>query len=76
MTIELYNKVYDLLKWAALIALPALAVLYNVLAGVWGWPYAQEVSTTINAVIAFIGTLIGISTAAYNRKDNGDGDGD
>ena len=73
MKFELNNKVYDVLKWLALIALPALAVLYNVLAGVWSWPYAQQVSTTINAVIAFIGTLIGISTAAY-KKENGNGD--
>lgn len=72
MKFLLNDKVYDVLKWLALIALPALAVLYNVLAGVWGWPYAQEVSTTINAVIAFIGTLIGISTAAYKKeKDDG-----
>ena len=69
MKFELNDKVYDVLKWLALIALPALAVLYNVLAGVWGWPYAQEVSTTINAVIAFIGALIGISTAAW-REDS------
>lgn len=70
MKFLLNDKVYDVLKWLALIALPALAVLYNVLAGVWGWPYAQEVSTTINAVIAFIGTLIGISTAAYKKEED------
>lgn len=69
MKFELNNKVYDVSKWLALIALPALAVLYNVLAGVWGWPYASEVSTTINAVIAFIGALIGVSTAAFNKSD-------
>ena len=40
MKFELNDKVYDVLKWLALIALPALAVLYNVLAGVWGWPCA------------------------------------
>ena len=68
MKFELNNKVYDVLKWMALIALPALSVLYNVLAGVWGWPFANEVSVTINAVIAFIGTLIGISTGAYNKQ--------
>ena len=72
MKFELNDKVYDVLKWLALIALPALAVLYNVLAGVWGWPCAQEVSTTINAVIAFIGTIIGISTAQY-KKEGKDG---
>lgn len=70
MKFELNDKVYDVLKWLALIALPALAVLYSVLAGVWGWPRATEVSTTINAVIAFIGTLIGISTANYKKEDS------
>lgn len=71
MEFKLNDKVYDVLKWMALIALPALAVLYNTLAGVWGWGYAQEVSTTINAAVACIGALIGISTAAYNKEGNG-----
>lgn len=71
MKFQLNDKVYDILKWLALIALPALAVLYSVLAGVWGWPYASEVSTTINAVIAFIGALIGISTKSFNGEQNG-----
>lgn len=69
MKFLLNDKVYDVLKWLALIALPALAVLYSVLAGVWNWPCASEVSTTINAVIAFIGTLIGISTATYRGEE-------
>lgn len=70
MKFELNNKVYDVLKWMALIALPALSVLYNVLASVWGWPFANEVSVTINAIIAFIGTLIGISTSVYNKQQD------
>lgn len=63
MKLILANKVYDLLKWCALIALPALSVLYTALAEIWGWPFASEISTSINAVIAFIGVLIGISNA-------------
>ena len=72
MKLQFNDKVYDILKWLCLIALPALSVLCSALAGVWGWPYAQEVATTINAVVAFVGELIGISTANYN-KDNGAG---
>ena len=73
MKLQFNDKVYDILKWLCLIALPALSVLYSALAGVWGWPYAQEVATTINdAVGAFVGALIGISTASYN-KANGAG---
>ena len=37
-----------------------------------GLALPQEVATTINAVVAFVGALIGISTANYN-KDNGAG---
>ena len=54
MKLQFNDKVYDILKWLCLIALPALSVLYSALAGVWGWPYAQEVATTINAVVAFV----------------------
>ena len=68
MKLQLNNKVYDVLKWACLIALPAMSVLYSVLSGVWGWGYAEEVATTINAVVAFLGTMIGISTASYNGE--------
>lgn len=68
MKLQLNNRVYDVLKWACLIALPALSVLYSVLSGVWGWPYAEEVSTTINAVIAFVGALIGLSTMSYKES--------
>lgn len=70
MSLQFNNKVYDILKWLCLIALPALSVLYGVLAGVWGWGYTEEVSTTVNAVVAFVGALIGLSTASYN-KGNG-----
>lgn len=68
MKFQLNDRVYDVLKWACLIALPALSVLYSVLSGVWGWPYAEEVATTINAVIAFVGALIGLSTASYREN--------
>lgn len=70
MKLQFNDKVYDILKWLCLIALPALSVLYSALAGVWGWPCATEVATTINAVVAFVGALIGISTAAYKEAEN------
>lgn len=63
------NKVYDILKWVALVVLPAVATLYTALAGVWGLPYAQEIPATITAVDLFIGALLGVSTAQYNKGD-------
>lgn len=67
----LKDKVYDVLKWLCIIALPAAAVLYNTLAGVWGWPYAHEVTTTLEAVALFLGALIGISTYHYYHGEGG-----
>ena len=37
------NKVYDILKWIALIALPALATLYFAISQIWGLPYGEQV---------------------------------
>ena len=68
----LSNKVYDVLKWIALYLLPALGTLYFALAGIWSFPYGEEVVGTITAVDTFLGVLLGISTAQYNK---GAGDG-
>lgn len=64
---KLKDSVYDVLKWVALICLPALGVAYSALAGVWGWPYADEIARTVNAVCVLLGALLGISTAEYNK---------
>ena len=42
----LSNKVYDVLKWIVMIAIPAATTAYVGLSGVWGWPYATEVAKT------------------------------
>ncbi len=65
---KLNNKAYNILKWLVMIVLPAVATLYTALSGVWGWPLTTEVSTSINAVTAFLGVVIGISTANYNKS--------
>jgi hypothetical protein len=70
---KLSNKLYDILKWVVIIVLPALATLYAALAGVWAWPYPDEVVTTITAVDTFLGAVLCISTVNYNKevKNNG-----
>lgn len=62
------NKVYDVLKWIVMIVLPASATLYSVLAGIWGFPYADEIVRTITGVAAFLGSVLMIRTAQYNKK--------
>lgn len=62
------NKVYDVLKFVAQILLPALGTLYFALAKIWGFPYAAEIVGTISAIDAFLGALLGISSANYNKQ--------
>ena len=68
---KLSNKVYDILKWIVMIALPAVTTAYVGLAAVWGWPYATEVAKTSAVVCTLLGALLGISTAEYNREIGG-----
>ena len=63
------NKTYDILKWVALYLLPAIGTLYFALASVWGLPYGEQIVGTVTAVDTFLGVILGISTANYN-KDN------
>lgn len=64
---NLSNKMYDMLKWVAQYLLPALGTLYFALAGIWGFPYGEEVVGTITAIDTFLGVLLGISTNYYNK---------
>lgn len=66
----LSNKTYDVLKWIALYLLPALGTLYFALAGIWAFPYGEEVVGTITAIDTFLGVLLGISTAQYNKENS------
>lgn len=61
------NKVYDILKWVAMIVLPAIATLYMAIANIWGFPYGEEVVGTITAVNTFLGAVVGISAVKYNK---------
>ena len=64
------NKLYDTLKWIALILLPALGTLYFGLCEIWGFPYGKEVVGTITVIDTFLGALLGISTARYRKEQD------
>ena len=68
MNYKLPNKWYDVLKWVGLIACPALATFYGVVAPLWGWPSPENVVTTINAVGVLIGALIGYSALTATER--------
>lgn len=67
---KMNDKVYDALKWIALVCLPAIGTLYFALAGIWGFPYAEEVVGTITAIDTFLGVLLGIASTAYHKSLN------
>ena len=66
---KLPNKLYDVLKWVCLIALPALATLIGVLGGIWQWNIpTEQIVATIGAIEVFLGALLGISCYEYNKE--------
>lgn len=64
------NKVYDILKEIALVWLPAIGTLYFALAGIWGFPYAEQIVGTITAIDTFLGTVLHISNKLYKEDKN------
>lgn len=63
------NKVYDVLKWIATIAMPAAGALYFALAETWGLPKGAEVVATLAALEAFMGALLQISSVKYSAAN-------
>ncbi len=64
----LSNKVYDILKFIAQYALPAIATLYFGLAKIWNLPYPEQIMGSILAIDAFLGAILGINLAKYNKQ--------
>lgn len=62
------NKAYDIIKWIVVIVLPSLGTLYFALASIWGLPYGEEIVGTITAIDTFLGAVMMISTAQYNKR--------
>ena len=65
---KMENKTYDILKWVAMILLPAAGTLYFALAGIWGLPYAEQIVGTITAIDTFLGVILGLSSNQYNKN--------
>lgn len=72
---KISNKWFDRLKWIAQILLPAIATLYFALAQIWDLPHSEQIVGTITAIDAFLGAILGISTAQYYKAMKGEDDG-
>lgn len=64
------DKVYDVLKWIALICIPAIVTFLSVVLGVLDVdPKTTNIIVTIIAAVGtLIGSLIGVSTKAYKQE--------
>lgn len=66
------NRTYDVLKYVALIALPAIQVFWLTIGKIWDLSYTVEIGATIGAVALLLGTLLGVSTSNYRAEKKQD----
>ena len=64
---KMSNKIYDILKWVAMIVLPAIGTLYFALSTIWNFPYGEEIVGTLAAVEVFMGTVLQLSNVKYKK---------
>lgn len=65
--VTLSNKAYDFLKWLCLLCLPAVAFFLMQYGEYMGIENPEVISKLINGIATLLGTLIGVSTASYNK---------
>lgn len=61
------DRVYDVLKWIGLIALPALAVCVQTIGTAAGWTGTDLTVTILTALGTLVGALIGASAIKARR---------
>lgn len=65
------GKLYDRLKFLAMVLLPALGTFYFTMGAVWHWPNVEQVIGTITALDTFLGVVLKISNASYDSSKIG-----
>lgn len=65
------NKTYDILKFIAITFIPALATFVGTVGIAVGYPETTGIIVTVlTALGSFIGALVGLSSASYNKGVN------
>ena len=66
----LNDKSYDVLKWVAIVCLPALSTFIVCISKIWGWAdLGSMIAQTITAVALLLGSLLGLSSHLYNKGE-------
>lgn len=60
------NKVYDIIKNAALIATPILAFLAS-LVTIWNIPHGAELTATLTAIDTLLGAIVVVANQIYKK---------
>lgn len=63
------DKLYNFLKFLALVLLPAVAAAYFTLAQLWGLPNAEQVVGTIAVAETFLGVLVRAASKSWDNSD-------
>ena len=65
------DKAYDILKWVAIVCLPALSTFIVVISKIWGWAdLGTMIAQTITAVAVLLGALLGVSSIQYKKGND------
>ena len=62
------NKVYDILKYIALVFYPAVVVLVGTILTALGNENTEVILIIMTAIETFLGTILGISNVNYKKK--------
>lgn len=69
---QISNKTYDILKYVALIFIPALVTFVTTAGTELGYPHTEMLTVLISAFGTFLGALLVVSSNSYNKGvDNG-----
>ena len=69
---QISNKTYDILKYVALIFIPALVTFVTTAGTELGYPHTGTLTVLISAFGTFLGALLVVSSNSYNKGvDNG-----
>jgi hypothetical protein len=63
------GKLYDYLKFLALVVLPAAATMYFTVAQIWAFPAPEQVVGTIVAVDTFLGIIINKASSDFKKNN-------
>lgn len=63
------NRAYDVLKWIALIVLPAVSFFVTTLGDIWEWDNAGKVAATVLAFSFLLGTSLQISNSKHKKEE-------